>query len=91
MLRAGNVIARTGGGTYWIRSCPATGRQECAGTSGLRLIRLRRETVSNVVNGKTHKRVREHDLRELQTPEQRAAKYDRALSKALELRARRHR
>ena len=52
---------------------------------------LRRETVSNVVNGKTHKRVREHDLRELQTPEQRAAKYDRALSKALELRGRRRR
>ena len=30
---------------------------------------LRRETVSNVVNRKTHKRVREHDLPEPQTPE----------------------
>ena len=78
---------------YWIRSCPATGRQECAGTSGRRRIRLRRETVSNVVNGKTHKHKREgeRDLRELQTPEQRDAKYDRTLSKALELRGRRHR
>ena len=50
---------------------------------------VRRETVSNVVNGKTHKR--EHDLPKLQTPEQRAAKYDRALRKALELRGRRRR
>ena len=28
----GTYIARTGGVMYWIRSCPATGRQECAGT-----------------------------------------------------------
>ena len=46
---------------------------------------LRREPVSNVVNGKTHKRVREHDLPELETPEQRAAKYARFFSDALEL------
>ena len=52
---------------------------------------LRRETVSNVVNGKTHKRVREHDLPELETPEQRAAKYARFFSNALELRGRRRR
>ena len=52
---------------------------------------LRRETVSNVVNGKTHKRVREHDLPELETPEQRAAKYARFFSDTLELRGRRRR
>ena len=46
---------------------------------------------SNVVNGRTHKRVREHNLPKLETPEQRAAKYDRALRKALELRGRRRR
>ena len=28
----GTYIARTGGVMYWIRSCPATGRQECGGT-----------------------------------------------------------
>ena len=28
----GTYIARTGGVMYWIRSCPATGRQECDGT-----------------------------------------------------------
>ena len=28
----GTYIARTGGVMYWIRSCPATGRHECAGT-----------------------------------------------------------
>ena len=46
---------------------------------------LRRETVSNVVNGRTHKRVREHDLPPLETEEQRAARYGLALSKAREL------
>ncbi len=30
----GTYIARTGGVMYWIRSCLATGRQECAGTFG---------------------------------------------------------
>ena len=30
----GTYIARTDGVMYWIRSCPATGRQECAGTFG---------------------------------------------------------
>ena len=30
----GTYIVRTGGVMYWIRSCPATGRQECAGTFG---------------------------------------------------------
>ena len=30
----GTYIARTGGVMYWIRSCPATGRQECDGTFG---------------------------------------------------------